>query len=299
MRSSFLAIFVYLNLLFFILFCYIPVITVASNRVDDHLSTTNKKTVVYKTVDSVELKMNIYYPDDFCKEKQYPAIVFFFGGGWYNVNSEQFLPHALVLNKMGMVAILADYRTMKISGVSPKDCISDARSAMRYIRMHSDKLNIDSKKIAASGGSAGGHLAIATAVIESFDDESDNKEINPVPDALVLFNPVLDNGPVGGYAYNKVKEYYKEFSPAHNIKRMMPPTLVMIGTKDKLIPVETILRFQNNMNEHGNICDVYLYSGQGHGFFNYKKEGSNKYYYRTLDDMVAFLKNYNFINDCD
>lgn len=78
MRSSFLAIFVYLNLLFFILFCYIPVITVASNRVDDHLSTTNKKTVVYKTVDSVELKMNIYYPDDFCKEKQYPAIVFFF-----------------------------------------------------------------------------------------------------------------------------------------------------------------------------------------------------------------------------
>lgn len=80
---------------------------------------------------------------------------------------------------------------------------------------------------------------------------------------------------------------------------MMPPTLVMIGTKDKLIPVETILRFQNNMNEHGNICDVYLYSGQGHGFFNYKKEGSNKYYYRTLDDMVAFLKNYNFINDCD
>lgn len=284
------------TLYLFLLFGLIPVFTTASNHGNIHSSNTSNRIIVYKRADSIDLKMRIYYPDNLCLEKKYPAVVFFFGGGWYSVNSEQFLPHALALNKMGMVAVLADYRTMKIRGVSPKDCISDAKSAMRYIRTHSDELNIDSQKIVASGGSAGGHLAISTAVIDSFDDESDNKEIDPTPNALVLFNPVLDNGPLGGYAYNKVKEYYKEFSPAHNIKEGMPPTLVMIGTHDKLIPIETILRFQKNMEEKGNICDVYLYSGQEHGFFNYK-DGSNKYYYRTLGDMVMFLKNYNFINE--
>lgn len=284
------------TLYLFLLFGLIPVFTTASNHGNIHSSNTSNRIIVYKRADSIDLKMRIYYPDNLCLEKKYPAVVFFFGGGWYSVNSEQFLPHALALNKMGMVAVLADYRTMKIRGVSPKDCISDAKSAMRYIRTHSDELNIDSQKIVASGGSAGGHLAISTAVIDSFEDESDNKDIDPTPNALVLFNPVLDNGPLGGYAYNKVKEYYKEFSPAHNIKEGMPPTLVMIGTHDKLIPIETILRFQKNMEEKGNICDVYLYSGQEHGFFNYK-DGLNKYYYRTFGDMVMFLKNYNFINE--
>ena len=60
------------------------------------------------------------------------------------------------------------------------------------------RLGIDPKRIAAGGGSAGGHVAAATGVCNGFEDPDDsNAEVSSKADALLLFNPVYDNGPEG------------------------------------------------------------------------------------------------------
>ena len=64
-----------------------------------------------------------------------------------------------------MVAIAADYRVHKRHGAMIADCVSDAQSAIRWVRVHADRLGVDPERIAAGGGSAGGHLAASTAVI--------------------------------------------------------------------------------------------------------------------------------------
>ena len=164
-------------------------------------------------------------------------------------------------------------------------------SAIRFIKKNAVQFQIDTQKIIASGGSAGGHLAAATALCESFNESSDNLYVSSKPAALVLFNPVIDNGP-GGYGYDRVGEAYKEFSPLHNISEGAPPTLLFLGSEDTLIPVETLQYYKKVMEKVGSRCDLFLYEGQEHGFFNYGKE---PYYSQTVEETFRFLKSLNLI----
>ena len=60
------------------------------------------KELVYKRVDTTSLKMQIYYPENFDREKKYPAIVLFFGGSWNTGSVDQFRPHAQYFASQGM-----------------------------------------------------------------------------------------------------------------------------------------------------------------------------------------------------
>ena len=71
----------------------------------------------------------------------------------------------------------------------------DGKSAVRWLRQHAAELGIDPKKLAAGTDSAGGHIAAATAFAKGFEEESEDKATSSRPDALVLFEPVFDNGP--------------------------------------------------------------------------------------------------------
>lgn len=145
----------------------------------------------------------------------------------------------------------------------------------------------------ASGGSAGGHLAAAIASIDGFNDAMDDLSVSCKPNLLVLFNPVLDNGPEG-YGYERVKKHYKEFSPYYNIKEGLPPTIIFLGTNDNLIPVDMMEKYRDNMLKSGNVCDLHLYKDQQHGFFNYGRN-NNVYYYDTLKKMETFLNRFGYI----
>ena len=138
--------------------------------------------------------------------------------------------------------------------------------AMRYLRAHAEEFHIDANRIIASGGSAGGHLAAATALCPGYDDPADDFSVPVKPNALVLFNPVIDNGP-GGYGYERVGEEYKNFSPLHNIHTGAPPTIIFLGTADVLVPVETARYYKKVMEKVGSRCDLFLYESQPHGFF--------------------------------
>lgn len=245
---------------------------------------------VYKKVADRELKLNVFNPPEWKSSDRRPAIVFFHGGGWVGGSPKQFLKHCEYLAMRGMVAIEADYRHIaKGDKGPPTDCVHDAKSAMRWVRSHAVELGIDPQRIAAGGGSAGGHLAAFVGMVEGLDDPADDIQMSPKANALVLFNPVFDNGPEQGWGHARVGERYKEFSPAHNISADDPPAIVFLGTKDNLIPVTVVERFKANMTKAGVRCEAVFYEGQGHGFFNPGRGGSDQYFYETLLAADRFL----------
>ncbi|MEM6330242.1 MAG: dienelactone hydrolase family protein, partial [Planctomycetota bacterium] len=104
------------------------------------------------------------------------------------------------------------------------------------------------------------------------------------------FNPVFDNGP-GGYGHDRVKAYWRGFSPLHNITPGAPPTVLLFGTRDKLVPVSTVRRYERLMHGVDARCDVHLYEGQGHGFFNRGRPA----YAETLAAVEGFLESVGYL----
>jgi len=229
--------------------------------------TLTKLRVIYKKVDNVELALHMFSLREHKPDDSRPAIVFFFGGGWTGGAPEQFFPQAEHFASRGMVAISAEYRVARKHGTDPRACVSDGKSAMRYIRSNARDLGIDPTRIAAGGGSAGGHVAAAAATLSGFNEDGEDTSVSCVPDALVLFNPVFDNGP-GGYGHGRVKDYWEDFSPLHNLSTDVPPTVIFLGDSDNLIPVATAEAYRDAMRNLGIRCELHIYPGQGHGFFN-------------------------------
>ena len=242
---------------------------------------------IYKEVDGHTLNLHIFTPPNHVQDKELkPAIVFFFGGGWVGGTPTQFYPQCQHLAKRGMVAISAEYRVKSRHQATPFDCVKDGKSALRWVRTHAKKLRVDPKLIAAGGGSAGGHVAAAVATVPGLDAPGDALSVSCLPDALILFNPVYDNGP-GGFGYTKLKDRYREISPMHNLREGMPPTIVFLGDQDNLIPVSTAEKFRDEMRKLGNRSELFVYPGQAHGFFNPGKPGNG--YLQTLAEMDRFL----------
>ncbi len=78
----------------------------------------------------------------------------------------------------------------------------------------------------------------------------------------------------------------------HNLDEDTPPTVVFLGTEDKLIPVATARKYKKRMEAAGGRCDLHLYEGQPHGFFNLRNK---EYYTRTVAEMDRFLVSLGYI----
>jgi acetyl esterase len=248
--------------------------------------------LLYKTVGKDSLYIEFQLPES-KSDQAVPLIVFYFGGGWNTGTIEQFRPHAEYFSQRGLATALVDYRVLTKHGTSPFASLRDAKSAIRFLRAHADSLGIDQDRIIASGGSAGGHLAAATALIEGYNDPRDNMDISCKPNALVLFNPVIDNGPAG-YGYERIMEQYLSFSPLHNIRKGAPPTIILIGTEDNLIPVETVEYFTMAMKKVGSTCELRLYEGQKHGFFNHR---NTENYQKTIKEADSFIQSLGWLKE--
>lgn len=226
------------------------------------------ETVIYKKAGDRELKLFVEKPANWKPKDHHPAIVFFHGGGWVQGSPNQFMKESEYFATRGMVCIRVEYRTIpKGDEGPPVVCCEDAKSAIRYVRSHAAELGIDPQHIVAAGASAGGHLAAFTALVPGVDDPADDLTVSCKPEALVLWNPVFNNGP-GNYGYERMGDRYIEFSPAHHITSNAPPTSVFFGTQDQYVPRATAKAFQTGMERCGVRCKTIFYEGQKHGFFN-------------------------------
>ncbi len=250
--------------------------------------------LIYKTVGDEELKLWQFYPDEEKRENSLPAVLFFFGGGWAKGSPTQFVPQARHLAEKGIVAFVADYRVSSRHGTKAKDCVADARDAMRYLRDHAAELGIDPNRIAAGGGSAGGHIAACLGTIE---DDAKSK-----PNAMLLFNPACVIAPLDGknyWAENRREEMAERMgvepealSPAHHVSADAPPCIIFHGEADDMVPFATAEVFAGKLKEAGVVCELKGYPDEGHGFFNPHREPAEKHqknFEQTMEQLDDFL----------
>jgi arylsulfatase A-like enzyme/acetyl esterase/lipase len=249
----------------------------------------------YKTVGDVKLSLHIFEPPGPVQPNR-PAIVFFFGGGWTNGSPVQFEQQCRHFASRGMVAITADYRVASRQQVKASACVADAKSAIRWLRQNAQRLGIDPQRIAAGGGSAGGHIAATTGTVPGFDEAGEDTKVSSVPNALVLFNPALVLAPLEGLDLQGFETRVdaermgtdpQNLSPAHHVRRGAPPTIIFHGRADTTVPFNTAEAFTKLMEKAGNRCELVGYEGQAHGFFNYGR--ANGRYAETLAAADKFL----------
>src|SRR5674476_1082086 len=188
------------NIFILILFClsalsYAATDTALDIQINDQVIHIQK---VYKTIDTFKLKVDIFYTDQTFQKANNTAIVFFHGGGWAYGTPSEFFTTCERYAKMGVVTFSVDYRLSIDNGetpsktISPIECVMDAKSAMRWVRKNAEKFHVDKNKIVASGQSAGGHLALCTAMIDDYNEKSDNLSISCSPNAVLLFSACVN-----------------------------------------------------------------------------------------------------------
>jgi len=219
--------------------------------------------IVYKTVDDKALVLHAFSPRrQDSSHTPTPAIVLFHGGRWLYGNPRSFYPQCQFFAERGYHCFSAQYRLGVAYHVDVRELIEDAQDALKFIGDHALELHIDPKNIIAGGGSSGGHLA---AMLGLGNSRSDSEL--PRPSALLLYNPMLDLSP-GKPDHHLVKNYWRSVSPHHHIDDRAPPTLIMVGSDDPEVPLATAQAFCKGMGDHDRRCDLEIYEGQSHGFFN-------------------------------
>lgn len=240
------------------------------------------KKFVYKRVKEVELGLYAYLPKDWDASKKYPAIVFFFGGGWTGGKVEQFESQSRHFASRGMVAICADYRVKSRHAVKPDACVEDAKSAIRWVRQNAGLLGIDPNKIVGAGGSAGGHLAACTGLCPGLDAAGEDQKVSSKPNVLVLYNPVLNFNVATLTDRIGDAQLAKAISPTQHLAADSPPAILFYGKDDKLMAQGE--EFEQSAKKLGIRCEMMLVEGVGHGFFN-----RPPHLQATTDRVDAFL----------
>ena len=236
---------------------------------------------VYKTVGDRKLHLHIFEPDGHQPTDRRPVLLAIHGGGWTGGNAPGFYPFAAHFAAQGMLGVSLEYRLMSgRKGTTVFDCVRDARSAVRWIRKNAHTLGIDPAKIVAMGGSAGGHLAVSTALFDKVNEDSDDLDVSARPDSLILMYPVIDTS-AQGYGQAKIGDRWRELSPVHNVRGELPPALTFHGTADAVTPCVGAERF----HELSNKSELITHPGGRHGYIIFDIEEYN----RAMTQMKEFL----------
>mgnify|MGYP002509780601 CR=1 FL=1 len=216
-----------------------------------------------------DLKMDLIYPED--KTKRYPCIVWICGGAWLTMDRSAHLAYLSELARSGFVVASVEYRTSN-EAVYPKQ-LEDVKSAIRYLRAHSDRYHIDTEHFGVMGESAGGYLtAMAALVDDPVHDVGDYLNYSSEVQAACPWYPPADvaafpyESPVQAAASPESlllgknvmlhKEDAMQICPVNYVSKDAPPFMIIHGMEDHTVPFRQGEMLYERLEKAG--CDVKL-----------------------------------------
>lgn len=236
------------------------------------------KDVVYGQGGGKDLTLNLARP----KASNGPAacVVVIHGGGWANGRKEMHNDLIAILAGRGYVAVTVGYR-LAPAGVFPAQ-VEDVKCAVRYLRAHADKYNLDPNRVGAVGFSAGAHLSMMLGVTDKSDglegeggwpDSSSKVQavvsyFGPTdlaaPELFPDISPILKKF-LGGSLADR-PDVYKRASPINYVRADSAPMLLLQGTNDPLVNWKQAIRMAEALAKHDVDGRLELLLGLGHGW---------------------------------
>jgi acetyl esterase/lipase len=236
--------------------------------------------IVYGHKDGLALTFDVIKPK---ANANGAGVIFMVSGGWissYSPPQQMALRFTALLEK-GFTVIPVRH------GSSPKyfipEIVSDVRRAVRFIRFSARQWGIDPNRLGVFGGSAGGHLSLVIGTASDNGDPNPKeeflKESDRVASVVAYFPPVdlrplargVNPAPTGGTldrfpALNFEKEKASDYSPIVHVSSDDPPTLLIHGDSDDLVPVGNSKRIYEAFQQNHVKTQLIIIEGAGHGF---------------------------------
>jgi acetyl esterase/lipase len=234
------------------------------------------ETYTYQDGHPDPMRLHVFKPKNWEPNDRRPALVFFFGGGWTTGTPERSATYAKWAATLGMVGIAPDYRTKQRFGTTPLESVSDGRAAVCWVEDHADTLGIDASKIVVGGSSAGGHVALWTAIEHTPPGSATNEAPRVKPVALILVSPVSDTSSAIGYTPKRFGDKAEALSPIHQLDAKMPPVLVFHGDADTTVTNAQSIALHDKLVAGSNVCEFITVPGGNHGFQSQLPEWKDK-----------------------
>ncbi len=206
-----------------------------------------EKDIEYGNAGGHSLQLDLYRPAKITKPV--PALLFIHGGAWKSGKRQDYHFYTAAYAKKGYVVATASYRLV---GQAPfPAAVQDCKCAVRWLRANATKYNIDPAQIAVIGGSAGGHLSMMLGYSDDpgLEGDSGNKGVSSRVSAVVNIYGVYDmttqiakdsdsvSNFLQGKSIDEAPELYRQSSPRFHLDKTDPPTLILHGTIDELVPI--------------------------------------------------------------
>jgi len=233
--------------------------------------------ITYLTANNFEAKLDVYSRSDTTAPQ--PTLIWIHGGGWTGGNKEGATFSLLPYMEMGWNVVNVEYRLAKIS-LAPA-AVEDCLCALRWVIRNAKQYGFDTNKLVVSGGSAGGHLALTTAMIpasEGMDRQCPGTEplkVAAVVDWYGITDVVdlLDGANMKTYAVqwmgsmpNRV-EIAKRVSPLTYVRAGLPPIISIQGDQDPTVPYDHSVRLQEALKKVAVDGELITLHGGTHGGF--------------------------------
>ena len=233
--------------------------------------------VVYGDAGNRPLKLDIYRP----QTPNGAAVLMVHGGGWSRGSKDMLAEPAKALARQGFVVLAQEYR---LTGEAPFPAnIHDVKRAIRWAKTNARDLRFDPDKLCLEGHSAGAHLVLLAA------GTPDDFRLDP-PEGLggvstevaavcAIYPPTLfhtgETRPSGSLPARVLPgadasdEAAALASPMSHLTPNFPPTILLHGDADKVVPVSASRRFEEQLRAVGGKVELHIYAGLPHGFANH------------------------------
>lgn len=224
------------------------------------------ETFIYREGQPEPMRLHVFKPKNWKAGDKLPALVWFFGGGWTKGSPEKSAGWGRQAAMWGMVGIVPDYRTKLRFGTTPLEAVADARAALHWVEDHAAELGIDPNRIAVGGNSAGGHVALWTAIEKTPPGSNPEEAPKIKPVALILMSPASDTSQATGYTPKRFGANADALSAQHQLDAKMPPMLLFHGDADTVVPYRQSVDLNKKMLDGGNSCEFITVPGGSHNF---------------------------------